>query len=150
MFAAISKIKAILQSNRLSKHKMQISFICGWSQQNFICCMGPVVKILQTLPVCYECTFVSLINKSDISFKNAYLILSFWNVLGCIMQYFDTTNITMRLHSTSLARDSVVAICMYKYYHGFDLKMYVYISKHRKNCECCPGHYLIVDHYSSI
>ena len=22
--------------------------------------------------------------------------------------------------------------------------------KHRKNCECCPGHYLIVDHYSSI
>ena len=23
-------------------------------------------------------------------------------------------------------------------------------KKHRKNCECCPGHYLIVDHYSSI
>ena len=23
-------------------------------------------------------------------------------------------------------------------------------QKHRKNCECCPGHYLIVDHYSSI
>ena len=23
-------------------------------------------------------------------------------------------------------------------------------EKHRKNCECCPGHYLIVDHYSSI
>ena len=23
-------------------------------------------------------------------------------------------------------------------------------NKHRKNCECCPGHYLIVDHYSSI
>ena len=22
--------------------------------------------------------------------------------------------------------------------------------KHRKNCECCPGHHLIVDHYSSI
>ena len=22
--------------------------------------------------------------------------------------------------------------------------------KHRKNCECCPGHYLIVNHYSSI
>ena len=22
--------------------------------------------------------------------------------------------------------------------------------KHRKNCECCPGHYLILDHYSSI
>ena len=22
--------------------------------------------------------------------------------------------------------------------------------KHRKNCECCPGHYMIVDHYSSI
>ena len=21
--------------------------------------------------------------------------------------------------------------------------------KHRKNCECCPGHYLIVNHYSS-
>ena len=63
--------QAILQSNRLSKHKMQISLICGWSQQNFICCMGPVVKILQILPVCYECTFVSLINKSKISFKNA-------------------------------------------------------------------------------
>ena len=24
------------------------------------------------------------------------------------------------------------------------------ILKHRKNCECCPGHHLIVDHYSSI
>ena len=23
-------------------------------------------------------------------------------------------------------------------------------EKHRKNCECCPGHYLIVNHYSSI
>ena len=23
-------------------------------------------------------------------------------------------------------------------------------NKHRKNCECCPGHYLIVNHYSSI
>ena len=23
-------------------------------------------------------------------------------------------------------------------------------SKHRKNCECCPGYHLIVDHYSSI
>ena len=23
-------------------------------------------------------------------------------------------------------------------------------NKHRKNCECCPGHHLIVDHYSSI
>ena len=26
----------------------------------------------------------------------------------------------------------------------------IYIPKHRKNCECCPGHYLIVSHYSSI
>ena len=24
------------------------------------------------------------------------------------------------------------------------------LTKHRKNCECCPGHHLIVDHYSSI
>ena len=24
------------------------------------------------------------------------------------------------------------------------------LEKHRKNCECCPGHHLIVDHYSSI
>ena len=23
------------------------------------------------------------------------------------------------------------------------------VQKHRKNCECCPGHHLIVDHYSS-
>ena len=23
-------------------------------------------------------------------------------------------------------------------------------QKHRKNCECCPGHYLIVNHYSSM
>ena len=23
-------------------------------------------------------------------------------------------------------------------------------AKHRKNCECCPGHHLIVDHYFSI
>ena len=27
---------------------------------------------------------------------------------------------------------------------------YIITSKHRKNCECCPGHYLIVNHYSSI
>ena len=26
----------------------------------------------------------------------------------------------------------------------------VFEKKHRKNCECCPGHYLIVDHYSSF
>ena len=26
----------------------------------------------------------------------------------------------------------------------------IIIMKHRKNCECCPGHYLIVNHYSSI
>ena len=25
-----------------------------------------------------------------------------------------------------------------------------YITKHRKNCECCPGRYLIVNHYSSM
>ena len=24
------------------------------------------------------------------------------------------------------------------------------LLKHRKNCECCPGHYLIVNQYSSI
>ena len=24
------------------------------------------------------------------------------------------------------------------------------VKKHRKNCECCPGHYLIVNHYSSM
>ena len=24
------------------------------------------------------------------------------------------------------------------------------ITKHRKNCECCPGHRLIVNHYSSM
>ena len=23
-------------------------------------------------------------------------------------------------------------------------------QKHRKNCECCPGQYLIVNHYSSM
>ena len=27
---------------------------------------------------------------------------------------------------------------------------HIHYKKHRKNCECCPGHYLIVDHYSSI
>ena len=31
------------------------------------------------------------------------------------------------------------------------LHLYVDLyKKHRKNCECCPGHHLIVDHYSSI
>ena len=24
------------------------------------------------------------------------------------------------------------------------------LIKHRKNCECCPGHHLIVNHYSSM
>ena len=27
---------------------------------------------------------------------------------------------------------------------------HIHYKKHRKNCEWCPGHYLIVDHYSSI
>ena len=26
----------------------------------------------------------------------------------------------------------------------------IVFRKHRKNCECCPGHYLIINHYSSI
>ena len=30
-----------------------------------------------------------------------------------------------------------------------DMETFVHI-KHRKNCECCPGHYLIVNHYSSM
>ena len=30
------------------------------------------------------------------------------------------------------------------------LKVDGFVQKHRKNCECCPGHHLIVDHYSSI
>ena len=29
-------------------------------------------------------------------------------------------------------------------------KKIIFNMKHRKNCECCPGHYLIVNHYSSI
>ena len=30
-------------------------------------------------------------------------------------------------------------------------RTHTYIAKkHRKNCECCPGHYLIVNHYSSM
>ena len=27
---------------------------------------------------------------------------------------------------------------------------WIYKKKHHKNCECCPGHYLIVNHYSSM
>ena len=26
----------------------------------------------------------------------------------------------------------------------------IFVQKHSKNCECCPGHYLIVSHYSSM
>ena len=33
---------------------------------------------------------------------------------------------------------------------GLVMNMVLQRKKHRKNCECCPGHYLIVDHYSSI
>ena len=28
--------------------------------------------------------------------------------------------------------------------------MVIFPKKHRKNCECCPGHYLIVNHYDVI
>ena len=35
-------------------------------------------------------------------------------------------------------------------WHHFQCKTYNYISKHRKNCEGCPGHYLIVNRYSSM
>ena len=27
---------------------------------------------------------------------------------------------------------------------------YCLCPKHRKNCKCCPGHYLIINHYSSL
>ena len=30
------------------------------------------------------------------------------------------------------------------------LSTFCLLHKHRKNCECCPGHYLIVNHYSSM
>ena len=29
-------------------------------------------------------------------------------------------------------------------------QLWVWENKHRKNCECCPGHYLIVNQYSSM
>ena len=36
-------------------------------------------------------------------------------------------------------------------YQAFEVNLISNSSrKHRKNCECCPGHYLIVNHYSSI
>ena len=31
-----------------------------------------------------------------------------------------------------------------------NLNTIINLNKHRKNCECCPGHYLIVNHYSSM
>ena len=33
---------------------------------------------------------------------------------------------------------------------GSERTLTLVVHKHRKNCECCPGHYLIVNHYSSI
>ena len=33
---------------------------------------------------------------------------------------------------------------------GKTLKLKWIVRKHRKNCEWCPGHYLIVNHYSSM
>ena len=36
------------------------------------------------------------------------------------------------------------------YHIIFCNKQLIFVKKHRKNCECCPGHHLIVDHYSSI
>ena len=30
------------------------------------------------------------------------------------------------------------------------LSTFCLLHKHRKNCECCPGHYLIVNHYSAM
>ena len=34
--------------------------------------------------------------------------------------------------------------------YTFPIKNISFFKKHCKNCECCPGHYLIVNHYSSI
>ena len=36
-----------------------------------------------------------------------------------------------------------------KFLYFYCLKLSMH-PKHRKNCECCPGHHLIVNHYSSI
>ena len=32
----------------------------------------------------------------------------------------------------------------------YSFQIHIDKFKHRKNCECCPGHYLIVYHYSSM
>ena len=45
---------------------------------------------------------------------------------------------------TSQARNRTIFLCQIVSF-GCHL-----VIKHRKNCECCPGHYLIVDHNSSI
>ena len=73
------------------------------------------------------------------------------------------TQYEVRASSLSILNSFIINIIFiirhhhqYHYPHRLSLKSNIelpktfIIIKHRKNCECCPGHYLIVNHYSSM
>ena len=61
-----------------------------------------------------------------------------------------TRNFVMNFLSLCLIRKTM------DIYKDYTIVCYIFSEpnpfqiKHRKNCECCPGHYLIVNHYSSM
>ena len=76
-----------------------------------------------------------------------------WLSVGTISSYCDarlSNNLIISCHINEV-KDLMPPYCTQKtktlYFHYTSASQ---DSKHRKNCECCPGHYLVVDHYSSI
>ena len=68
------------------------------------------------------------------------------NLLNKILILFRKQQLTVPLTSSQ----NVHLLHLLYYVRIFVSQSNVFPFKHRKNCECCPGHHLIVDHYSSI
>ena len=69
------------------------------------------------------------------------------NINFCKLPIWLVVVVSLRFHKKNVKRWTAR---LQWYFEEGSILWQKYEEKHRKNCECCPGHYLIVDHYSSI
>ena len=102
--------------------------------QHWISC--PFVRLSSFLPIIDVILFVYIRNNL-VFFANAWWP---WSKIWMYLERIPSNNTPLvSCHLKSKLQFFLA------YYEGSS-----YFEKHRKNCECCPGHYLTVDHYSSI
>ena len=89
------------------------------------------IKSFQKLPKCLLIRFA----------------LQFCFPLSCFMQHVCNTT---QYEMWDLILKSIFSIPSNSSKGIWCQEMIIASKKHRKNCECCPGHYLIVNHYSSM